>query len=279
MTISLNNHEGYQIAELNQVRFNGLPGIGCYTLVASLDFSVSARPKPLQLRGLQLRLEWGDNTQSLLAIAYPEQAQPVQIPNHNSLTIGFRMTLSMAQIEAIEFLRGGANFDLSLWFYSEIVEGNESRAVSCQTTVTVKQSEWIAVLEKMGYQETLLLEFGLLQHIAQNSGVVKCVQIARNHFFQGNYNECVGECRKLLEIFKLDPPESNELGVARTKFLDRNERESMTVKERILILRAAIHHTTNLPHHFREEEQYDYYQARVILHSVIAILPGYGTIR
>ncbi len=279
MTISLNNYNGYQIAELNQVHFNGLPGIGCYTLAASLDFSINPQLKPVQLRGLQLRLEWGDNSQRLLAIAHPEQAQPVQIPNHNKLIIGFRMALSMAQVEAIEFLRSGANFNLSLWLYSEIVEGNESRAVSCQTTVTIKQSEWIAVLERMGYQETLLLEFGLPQHIAQNSGVVKCVQIARNHFFQGNYNECVGECRKLLEIFKLNPPESSELGTARNKFFDRNERESMTVKERLLILRAAIHHTTNLPHHFREEEQYDYYQARAILHSVLAILPGYGSIK
>lgn len=115
-------------------------------------------------------------------------------------------------------------------------------------------------------------------HVTQNKGVIKSIQKSRYHFLQGNYNECVAECRKILEIFKLNSPETNELGAARTKFSDKQMRESMSTKERILILRDAIHNTTNLPHHYKIDEEYGRYEARVILHSILALLPGYGPV-
>lgn len=282
MSLSITDHEGYNLAELKQTSFHGLPGIGCYTLSASLDFHVTTHRRGSTLEQLRLRIEWGDNTQSLLGIGHPDQAQPIMVPTTGSFTVSFRLCLSSAQLEGLEQRRHGDDFVLALWFYSTLVAGEQRNAIADRLTVQVSQSEWVKVLEGMRYQTTLLQEFGFPIHLQDRMDIAALVSKARSHFLNGRYNECVADCRTLLEACPLLSEDSAGLGRARNLFSRPNtrvedNRELMTSKERMLIVRDAVKHAANYPHHHRSEGiEYNRNEARIILFSTLSLLPGWS---
>lgn len=282
MPLSITDYDGYNLAELKQISFHGLPGIGCFTLVASLDFHVAALRRESTLEQLQLRIEWGDNTQSLLGFGHLDQAQPILIPKTGSFTTSFRLCLSFGQIEALEQRRRGGDLELGLWLYTTLVSGEQRKAIADKHTVRVTQSEWVKVLDSMRYQTTVLQEFAFPHHLQDNTDIAALVTKARNHFLNGRYNECVADCRKLLEACPLPSEDNAAFGRARKLFSVTNpreaeNRESMTTKERMLAVRDAIKHAANYPHHHRPEGiEYDRNEARIILFSTLSLLPGWS---
>lgn len=283
MSLSITDHDGYNLTELNHISLHGLPGIGCFTLVTSLHFHVTTHRRESALELSQLRIEWGDNTQSLLGIGHLDQAQPIMIPSTGSFTVSFRLCLSTAQLEALEQRRRGEDFELALWFYSTLVSGEQRKALADRHTVRVTQSEWVKVLNSMQYQTTLLQEFGFPLHLQDRTDIAGLVMKARSHFLHGRYNECVADCRKLLESCPLPSEANAAFGRARklfsvTNLKEAESRESMTTQERMLALRDAIKHAANYPHHHRPEGiEYDRNEARIILFSTLALLPGWNT--
>lgn len=282
MSLSITDHDGYNLAELKHTSFHGLPGVGCYTLAVSLDFHVTTHRRERTLEHSQLRIEWGDNTQSLLGIGHPDQIQPIAIPATGSFTVSFRLCLSSSQLEGLEQRRCGADFELALWLYSTLVSSEQRKALGDRLTVRVVQSEWVKVLEGMHYQTTLLQEFGFPSHLQDRADVVTLVAKARNHFLNGRYNECVAACRTLVEACPLLSEDSAELGRARKRFSQTSmkveeNRELMTTQERLLIVRDAIRHATNYPHHHRPGGiEYERNEARIILFSTLSLLPGWS---
>lgn len=278
--MNITDSTGYIIAELKQTKVIGLPGIGCYTLVINLDFSVNSHSVTHYLKSTHLRVEWSDNSQSIIGNCPCEQRQPMQIPCASSFTLGFRLPLSRDQMEAIEARRKGADFALDFWLFSELaVATGVGNPVADKGDIRITQSQWVNCLESMGYQKSLLLEFSLPSELESSSALHSLVTKARAHFLNGRYNECVSECRKILESTPLSNADSNALGTARKKFSEMNRnaqdnRESMSSKERLLVLRDAINHSANYPHHHREEgTEYSRHEARIIFYSVLSVLP------
>lgn len=282
MSLSITDQDGYNLAELKHTSFHGLPGVGCYTLATSLDFQVIANHREGSLEQSQLRVEWGDNTQSLLGIGHLNQAQPIMIPTTGGFSVSFRICLSSGQLEALEQRRRGEDFELALWFYSTLVSGEQRKAFADRQTVPVTQSEWVKVLEGMHYQTTLLQEFGFPSHLQDRADVAILVAKARNHFLNGRYNECVADCRTLIEACTLPGEDSADLGRSRKLFSQantrvENSRELMTTKERVLIVRDAIRHAAHYPHHHRPEGiEYNRGEARIILFSTLSLLPSWS---
>ncbi|OZG71774.1 hypothetical protein BTA51_19250 [Hahella sp. CCB-MM4] len=271
MTITISSLEGYTLAECTDVKTYGLPGIGSYTLCAQLEFAVAKPLSETVLRNLNLRLEWGENTQSMIGVAPPDGGQPISIPNHRSLTIYFRFSLTPNQVEAIEKMRLGQGFNLTLWLSGEVCQGSTSQPYTDHGTYKIKQSDWLSALNKMGYANTLLYEFRLPRDITGTGGSsFKFIENAERYLHQGEYDLCVGECRKVFEHYPLPPADQSQLGTIRGKLSNKSDRESMTVKERWILLRDALYMLTHPPHHSAQSESYSRDQAKMILTSTIS---------
>jgi hypothetical protein len=268
-SLHLKYPSGHTLAECRDIQLAGLPGVGGYTLSLALKFSVNHSEAETFLTHVNLRLEWGDNAQRLIGVALPEGQQPLTVPKYNSMTIYFRLLLSPAQIEGIETLRTGGDFSVNVWLNGEVSSQNSVRGFSERGTFPVKQSDWVNVLQNMGYTQTVLYEFPISRALEQ--GPAKShIENARKYLHQGEYDLCVGECRKIFELFPLSNDSQNVIGEVRKKYPNRNDRESLSVHERWLLLRDVLMSLTHPPHHSEQTSSYSRDQAKMILASTMA---------
>lgn len=272
--ISLKNPSGYSLAECKEIKINGLPGIGVYTLVLYMPFNVSRQDLDVYLRNVTVRVEWGDTRQRLIAIAAPDQQMPLHIPPHrDELLVGFRIPLPKEQLVAIERERIGGDFKITINFLAEIEQGDKSDSTYQRTEFVIKQQQWVEALYEMEFQNTLLYEVRLPFNEESEKPIEEIIQRAQHHYFRGNYNECVAECRKLLEAFDIDMTGIKE---ARDKYKgSKDERESMNIRERFLVLKEAFVNLTHLSHHYHTNDGYSRDQAHAVLGMTVAILSCY----
>lgn len=268
-SLHLKYPSGHTLAECRDIKLAGLPGVGGYTLSISLEFSVNHSEVETLLKYVNLRLEWGDNTQRLIGLTLPEGQQPIIVPNYNSMTIYFRLLLSPTQIEAIETMREGGDFSVNIWLNGQVTCQDSVCGFSERGTFPVKQSDWINVLQNMGYTQTVLYEFPISQAL-ERGPAKNHIENARKYLHQGEYDLCVGECRKIYELYPLDNGSQQAIGEARRKYPDRNQRETLSVHERWLLLRDVLMSLTHPPHHSEQKSSYSRDQAKMILTSTIA---------
>jgi hypothetical protein len=272
MGLGLEMPFGRYFAEIREAKVHGLPGIGGYTLVLMLHLEARRPEVDTYMRNISVRLDWGDNTQRMIGSAFTDHSQPIRIaPTSSDFQIGFRIPVSSAQIEDIERRRNGGDFKLSLWLYAELEQAENFGSVYEKYEFPVKQQEWLEALARMEYQQTLLYELPLP---AENGELgLTIIKRAQYHLHRGHYDECVGECRKLLEAYKLDTVEADLLKRARVKYKGSDaERQSMNGSERLAILRDALTHATHLAHHYNESDGYSRDQAKAILGTTVALM-------
>jgi len=273
--ISIEQPSGHRLAEARRIGVHGLPGVGGYTLVINLHLSVTTPATDSHLSNLSIRVDWGDNQQRMIGTGTPEQAQPIRLSQYsNELTIGFRLLLSPTQIEAVEALRNGGDISLSIWLLGNVFQDGGSSTIQQHGTYKVSQQEWVDALNRMEYCRSFLYEMTLPYKEKEQGSAFILVQRAQYHLLRGHYDECVGECRKLLEAYPLSDADRQVLKMAREKHKgDRAARESMDVPERMLALRDALTNATHLAHHHHNSSGgYSRDQARAILGATISIL-------
>ena len=278
MSMSIQCPNRYTLAELKRVEVNGLPGLGACTLVLRLNFSVHLPKTETSLENLWIRIEWGDNRQRMLGTAMPDQGQTFRISqHHNDLSLNFRIPLSFSQIEAIEALRNGGDFRLALWISTQVRQGSDVSSSTGRTEFDVKQQNWIRALNEMDYQQTFLFELPLSKDVKANEPAAGIIGKAQQYLLGGHYCQCVAECRKLLEAYALGDADKQLLKAARDKYKgDQPTRESINIPERLLVLRDAANHATQLAHHHHSNDGYSRDQARAILGSTISVLSMYA---
>lgn len=274
MGISIEQPCGHRLAEARRISVHGLPGVGGYTFVINLHFSVTAPTTDTYLTNLSIRVDWGDNQQRMIGTGIPDQAQPVRLSQYsNDATMGFRLLLSPSQIEAIEALRNGGDVSLSIWLLGNVFQDGGSATIQQQGTYKVSQQEWVEALNRMEYCRSFLYEITLPFEDDVDEPAFALVQRAQHHLLRGHYDECVGECRKLLEAYPLTDEDRHVLKMAREKSKgDRAARESMDVPERMMALRDALANATHLAHHHNSSEGYSRDQARAIFGATISVL-------
>jgi hypothetical protein len=274
MSISIEQPSGHRLAEVRRIRVHGLPGVGGYTLVINLQLSVTAPATDSYLSNLSIRVDWGDNQQRMIGTGVPDQAQPIRLTQYsNEATISFRLLLSPTQIEAIEALRNGGDINLSIWLRGNVFRDSNSYTIQQQGTFPVSQQEWVEALNRMEYCRSFLYELTLPYEENDQKPAFTLVQRAQYHLLRGHYDECVGECRKLLEACPLNDADQKALKTAREKHKgDRAARESMDVPEHMLALRDALTSATHLAHHHNSSDGYSRGQARAIFGATISIL-------
>ncbi len=277
MSISINYPSGHILGEVKNIRVTGLPGVGSYTLVIHLHFLIHSPKSETFFNNLSIRIDWGDNRQRMLGSAVSDESQPITIPQSPDKTICFRMLVSKHQLEAIESLRNGGDFPLSIWLTGNVIQNDRMTNIYQHDIFTVKQHEWVEALESMEYCRTFLFELPIPFIDDEKEPVDHIIKKAQNHMLRGQYDECVSECRKLLEVYALDDSDKKLLTTAREKYKGTQDaRQSMEIPERLLILREALVHTTHPAHHHSNDDGYSRDQARAILGSTISLMPVFS---
>ena len=278
MSISIEQPSGHRLAEARRISVHGLPGVGGNTLVIDLHLSLMAPITETGLSNLSIRVDWGDNQQRMIGTGIPDQAQPIRLTQYtNEATISFRLLLSPTQIEAIETLRNGGDLNFSIWLLGNVFQDGNSSNIQQQGTFTVGQQEWVEALNRMQYCRSFLYELTLPYEDDTEEPAFALVQRAQHHLLRGHYDECVGECRKLLEAYPLNDADQKVLKSVREKLMgDRTTRESMDVPERMLALRDALTNATHLAHHHNSRDGFSRDQARAIFGVTISVLASFA---
>lgn len=275
MTINIESPDRYRLAETKRIEVHGLPGLGTCTLVLRLELSIVPPKTDTYLENLWIRVEWSDNRQRMLGTAVPDQPQPIRIsPHHNEMNLDFRVLLSFGQIEAIEALRNGGDFRLAVWLFAQVRQDGDVSSTSGRGEFDVRQQDWIRALQEMDYQRTFLYELSLPKDDKPEEPAAGIIHKAQQYLLSGHYDQCVGECRKLLEAYPLGDADKQLLQTAREKY--KTGRESMDIPERMLVLRDVLTHATHPAHHHITSNGYSRDQARATLGATISVLAAFA---
>lgn len=272
MRISLESPSGFSVAELREVKVHGLPGIGGYTLVLILHFTGNRPRAETYLRNISIRVEWGDNTQSMLGTAIPDCLQPIRVTEFSSdIQIGFRLHLSAAQIEDIEKRRNGGEFKFGIWLFGELEQESETNSIYGKSEFSIRQQDWIEALQRMEYRNTMLFELPVPN---PDSPVGEIVNKAQAFLYKGEYDHAVILCRQAIE--KTEGLVGDKSAVNRAVIKYRDNRKEMDPTERLLFVREALKNATHVAvHHTENHYGYSREQAKAILATTIALLSCY----
>lgn len=124
--------------------------------------------------------------------------------------------------------------------------GVETMAANDEVLCNVPQSDWIAVLEQIGYRKTLLLEVPIPQG-DEGSVPQRHLETARSHMLRGQYEDAVASCRKALEGWTTQRSEVES--ISRARGTKKSAPRSLTLYERELLLRDAANNFADLAHH------------------------------
>jgi len=268
MSIGLDDPNGYRVAELREVKVHGLPGIGTYTLAFVLHFSATQPRAETTIRNVTVRLDWGDNEQRMIGVALPDGLSARIHQHSTNIPIGFRLSLSAAQIEGIEKRRNGGNFKLSLWFMGDVEQAGQSHGVVGTHEFEVRQQDWIEALERMEYRRTMLFE---LPVPSSDAPVGELVAKAQAFLHKGDYEQAVILCRQAIEKIEVLVDDKSAVGQAVKKY--RSAREEMDTTERLLFLRESLKNATHLAvHHSPNHCGFSRDQAKAILGATISLI-------
>lgn len=274
MSITWNSHI---IADASFGGVYGIQAAGAYLLRLSIHFAVPNWPQgelmpTVFLTAAAVQVERGGRTLAL-GSAMPETPVPFRIGVHSHMANAlYELLLSPPAIEAVEQLRGGGGIQFRLKIQTHLTKGSETLATNDEILCTVSQSDWITVLEQVGYKKTLLLELPIPQG-DEESVSQRHLATARSHILRGHYEDSVASCRKALEGWTTQRAEGDAVKKARdTK---RSASRSLTLYERELLLRDAAINFSDLAHHADDvanAERYSHEDAIMMVAITAAVL-------
>lgn len=273
MVLSINDPEGYRLAEVRQIRPNGLRGAGTYLLVLTVEMSVGPVRAATELHNLVLRVEIeNDKGREVIGWGEVEDHGVVRLTQHTThRQLSFLIQLSPHQLEAIESRRNGGDLKLSVWMFGEARQGAKMNGFAERSEYVLTQQEWLGALEKMGARRTLLFELALPSgDDSARTVLAEILTKAHSHLLKGHYDEVVGFCRQAVEYIEKRNDDKALVENAREKY--RSNRESMDVAERLLFLREVLKNVTHLGSHYCDKPGFSRQQAHAVLGMTVALL-------
>lgn len=268
MTLSISDLNGNRFAEVKGVSVHGLPGCGCYILYLSLSISVTPLDSDVELSQLSCRIENGETN---VKIANGEIENRPIVTWHkysNDEQIGFLFYLSTSQVAAIEEARNSSDLKIGVWLSGEISQNERSSTFIDRGIFTIPKQEWLEVLSRMNYKQTLLFELPLPSDDIFDSDLKTLLERAQNHILNGHYQESVGLCRQAIEVIE-KVNEDKSLGSNAVKKY-KDQRADMSGTERMLFLREALKNIAHLGSHHADD--FSRQQAQAILGMTVALL-------
>lgn len=247
------NYQHKVIADLRCTGVHLVEGIGFYLLRFSIHFDVKVHEdQTFRLENVRSSVFAGgaQSSQKLLGYAYPEAPILIRTTKYpSSPQLMFDLSLSPIQLAELETIRNGGDLHFKLHLYGESYGTHDPLPTHDDINVPVNQTDWIKLLKEVNFADIVLFEVPLP---AQSQGgdsrsAVDHLRKARDLFLAGHYDEAIGKCRLAIEGFaKLQGDEQRQADAVAIYCKNRNE---MGVTERLLLVRAAIKHYTQLAHH------------------------------
>ena len=171
--------------------------------------------------------------------------------NIDSFTI-FNLVLNSYQLSILEDIRNGNDLYFKLKVYGETNGDQGKGTASDEIPFYVNQSQWLDLLKSINYGEFLLFEIPVPSITKSENlrAVVDLLNQARNHFLYGLYDETVATCRKALDSLTIILDDEDKQTEAKKQF--KNDKEHMSLEQRVLFIREALRHFTHLAHHVSE---------------------------
>ena len=158
--------------------------------------------------------------------------------------VNLELELDRARLEALEHVRGGKDLAFNLNLYTTLTDSNGNvRQVNVGGAHVLNQSAWIALLEQIGYQKTMLLEVPVpdAQQQPELAAGVRSLASAQQAMARGDYREAVGLCRDVLEQVSLALKDNDSI-----TFVDARD---MNKADRLRLLRRAARVFTHPARH------------------------------
>lgn len=231
-------------------------GIGFYLLRFSMYFDVKIHPdqaKPFRLENVRARVFAGGSPspQMLLGDADPEAPILIRTGKEypSSARLLFDVALSVSQLEALEAIRNGGDLYFKLHLYGESYGTHDPIPAHDDVQLHIAQTDWVKLLKQAKFAEIVLFEVPLPAQ--SDAGIIKSaidhLRKAKDLFLAGHYDECVAKCRLAIENCAKAKQDSQQQGGAVQAYC--KNRNAMNADERLLMIRAAVKHYTQLAHH------------------------------
>jgi len=243
---------GQRFASWNANKLYGYSGLGFYQLIFPIEITTHNTPKDTAVTVTNISgtlRAHGRGAQSLVGRLVPQGAirnitTYEYVGGHQ---INLEIELDAKRIEAIEQIRLGGNLTFSIELYAFANRGESSEQLyNSPHQFTISQSDWIKVLESIGYRKTLLLEIPVPTGETNPAftEAAKFLESAQKQMLLGNYREAVSACRDVLE--SMNRFLNDENGSTQPSKRKRNK------LERVSAIRTSLHDLTSAAKHADE---------------------------
>lgn len=184
--------------------------------------------------------------QSDLPVAFLDQPAIIRQGQYsNPTSLQLRVLLQPHQLEVLEVMRNGGDLHFELRLSAR--GGDSQRGANDwpeqpSLTVHVPESNWVAQLDSAKAFRILLLEIPMPFSDKPRRAADKHLTRAQKHFIEGNYRECVSECRQFAE-----EAGKGRASDALTKL--KQDRTAMTKDERQTAILWALQNYSHLAAH------------------------------
>jgi hypothetical protein len=199
------------------------------------------------------------------------------LSSDGSESLYFEGLLSSAQIEALEKVRNGRDFDVGIKANISVLtaSGTVANWYVQDSYLHKTAQEWLTILERAGFKKYLFLEMAFPADAAAggDSALPHLIR-ARELFDKGLYRECVTNLRMTQE--KLRNKRGDKVSIDRAKNAYREGRQGMSFEQRMLFAREAVHNVLQLgPHPDEDERAFNRENAKALLTMVSALVELY----
>lgn len=215
--------------------------LGSYELVFHFTGGVHPQmpePKWLHVHSARIAVQTARGKQEL-GTAYPRMPAEIRQRQHpGHFNIELFLILSSHQLTALEDWRdaGDLTFEISTASVGGRIGVDEEMPEFQAFYGAVEESAWIKQLKSAAFADILLLEVPMpvLGASQRERAIANHLTRAQQHFLEGNYPDCVTECRKAAE--ELEQGTSPDWSLLQT----RQSREDMTKEQRERFVLASL---------------------------------------
>ena len=227
-------------------RLDGVSAVGFFQLLVTLRFRLRGLPKNVKrayLRDFAARLHLSapGGGESYLGQAIPQDAPRFVEHEKAELSVDrvFSVDVDHRCLDAVEAMRDGGDLRFSLTVRASHLGVAQQQAwVTDSCSFTVAQSDWVQLLDGLGYRKLLLLEVPApdaldVPELAKAAGHLA---EAQRLLGRGHAREAVGRCRDSLEAV------GNAIGRANMSDLRAllNDHKSMNLDDRLKAVRYSL---------------------------------------
>ena len=233
-------------------KLHGIKGLGFYQFIIPIEITTHNVPNAQKITvtnisgALHVQGVGSQSNPALLGRLVQQGTNyPITTSEHiSNHHISLEIELDGKRIDAIEQIRLGGNLTFVIALYATANRGEISQPLYQQPhQLAISQSDWIKVLESIGYRKTLLIEIPVptgetnptlaeaTNHLAN----------AQKQMLHGHYREAVSACRDVLESLNRSI-KNDEAEPASTK-------KKRDKRERFLAIRTALHELTHAAKH------------------------------